>query len=102
MKLDVVVTQNARTWCLASQICRDKRSNDCRFKILFKVQDVIGNSELRGHTASVPEIVQRTAPSVVAPELHRETDDLLSALLQQSGGCGRIHAAAHRNSNHLQ
>src|SRR4030095_1350043 len=83
-------------------MCPHEKSKPPPFKILFKVQDVIRDSKLHGHTASIPEIVQGAAPAVVAPELHRETDDLLSTLLKKTGGSQRIHAAAHSNSNHPQ
>src|SRR6186997_2250058 len=82
MKLDVVIAKDAGAGCLAPQIRRDERCDDGVLEVLFEVQDVVGNSQLRGHTSSVPEVVERTAAAVIAPKLHRETDDLFTALLQ--------------------
>src|SRR5437870_9287078 len=79
MKLDVVITKDARARRFASQICLDERRHDRVLEILFKIENVVRNSELCGYTSSVPEIVQGTASAVIAPKLHRETDDLFSA-----------------------
>src|SRR5262245_47467411 len=87
MKLYIVIAKNAGTRRLASQIRGDKRGNNRLLEILFKIQNIVGNSELYSYPARVPEIVQRAASTVVSPELHGQTDDLLSAFLQQC--CGR-------------
>ena len=88
MEFDVVIAEDAGTWCLAPEIRFNERSNDGVLKILFQVQDVVWNAELSGDTTGVPQIVERAASAVIAPKLHREADDLFASLFQQNSRGG--------------
>src|SRR5437868_3748519 len=81
VKLDVVVAEDAGTRRLSPKICFDERSDHGVLKVLLEIQNVVRNSELRRHTPGIPEIVKRTASSVVSPQLHGETDDLFTGFL---------------------
>ena len=77
VKLHVVVAKNAWARCFTLQIAVNERTNNRILEILLQIQDIEGNSKMRGHTPCIPEIVQRTASAVVFPELHGKADDFL-------------------------
>ena len=58
MELHVVVAEDAGARRLAVEIGLHERANDGIFKVLLQIQDVVRNSDLRGHTPGVPQIVQ--------------------------------------------
>src|SRR4029079_5937132 len=77
-------------------------------KVAFEVQDVEREIEFFGDAACIVNVVERAAtrrqrvavfvdidPATLIPELHRETDKLVSLFLENCRGRGRIHATTH-------
>src|SRR6185503_2923539 len=68
---------------------------------LLEIEDVVGKSEPRRHAAAIIDGVERAAAAGrrralrVAPELHRDADDGMPALLEERRGDGGVDAAAH-------
>jgi hypothetical protein len=68
---------------------------------LLEIEDVVGESHARRDAAAVVDRLERAAAARrrgslrVAPELHRDADDGVPALLEQCGGHGGVHASAH-------
>jgi hypothetical protein len=58
VKLHVVVAKDAWARRLSAEIGIHKRTNDCIFEILFKIEDIVGNTQQGRYTSCVPEIVE--------------------------------------------
>ena len=60
-KLDFRIAEAARDGSLARQIPLHKWPDHGRFKLLFQIDDVIGNVEKAGHGARVVDVIERAA-----------------------------------------
>ena len=107
VELHVIVAHGARNRRAAFQIIRDERANHVEFELALEVHHVERNSEMLGDAARIVHIVMRAAAmlrrsivlelrqATLIPQLHREADDGLRAVVQNRGDRGAIHAAAH-------
>src|SRR5207244_5701327 len=73
-------------------------------KVVFEVQDVIGNAQPVGDSAGVLDRVQRAAAMMLIevlerhllrPELERDAEDIMALLAHQGRGDRGVDAAAH-------
>lgn len=85
--------------CYAMRIAIDEAIHNVLLEHLTCVQNMKGNAKLRGHGACICDIPRSAAAifgfGACAPKAEHEADDLLALLLEQGGGHGAIHAAAH-------
>src|SRR4026207_1367491 len=107
-ELQTTVAGNTRNGRLAVQITRDERLNHVALKVALQIQNVKRKAELFSNATSVVNVVERAAtrgqrvavfinidaPPLV-PELHRKANQLVSLILQNCRGRGRIHATTH-------
>ena len=104
-ELQVAVAVRARQRRAARGIFPDEVGDDRLFEPPLEVQDVVRDADDVRDTPRIVQVVEGTAapegmlalPLIV--ELHREADDLVSLLGQQSRGDRRVHAARHRNDD---
>ena len=102
IELDVRVAEHARTGRHAAQIGLHERRDDLLMKILLEVQREMRNLELPRHAPRVRQIVDGAAPAVrrvgvrqVVVHLHRQSDDVMSAGLENVRGGRRVDPARH-------
>src|SRR5919204_3169476 len=81
----------------------DKVVDDVLGKLGFEVHHIKGNTEGRRDTARVGHVIQRTTGFVPCggrlwpvPELHGDTNHLITLLVQQRRTDRAIHATTHR------
>ena len=83
-ELQMTITFDTGIWGKASQIAVDKRINDLIPKIFLKVEDIIGNPQLIGHTSGIFHIIERTAglipagPGLIFIKLHGHPDAIVT------------------------
>ena len=107
-ELDRLVAANAGIGRAPLQICLCEGVDDRRPKVVFEIQDVIGNAQPVGDPAGVLDRVQRTAAVVLVevlerhllgPELEGDAEDVMALLTHQGRGDRRVDAAAHRDGD---
>ena len=105
VELDLLVAGDTRDRRLAGNVAVGESLHDGRLEALLVVENVVGDGELVGHPARVMDVLAGTAGPApthglaVVVELQSDADDLVSLLLEQGSGHGRIDAAGH-GDNH--
>src|SRR6266853_92831 len=86
-KLHLRVTGGTRDRSLPGKVRRNERSHDFLSKLLLQVQNVMGHAERPPDAPGIGEIIESAAPACparlprVIPQLHRETEDLVTLFL---------------------
>ena len=107
VELHVVVAERARNRRAAFEIIVDERADHVVFEFALEIHHVERNAEMLGDAARVVDVVDRAAAmlrgaarfflrqAALIPELHREADDRLAAIVKHRRDRGAIDAAAH-------
>src|SRR5690606_19689660 len=108
--LDVGVAEDARVGRAPFEIVGGEPLDDAVAKLLADVDDEVGEAEADGHGAGVVHGLERAAAHLLAaaglrlgrtagrrvvPRLHRHADDVVALLVEEGGGDGGVHPAAH-------
>ena len=107
IELHVIVAHGAGDGRAAFEVVRDEGLDYIKLEFAFEIHDVERNAEMFGYAASVVDIVVRAAAmlsgavifelgqAALVPELHRQANDGLGAVVEDGGNGGAVHAAAH-------
>ena len=90
-ELDFGIAKAARDGGLAGQIALHERPHHGSFKLLFQVDDVVGNVEKVGHGARIVDVVERAAAPAGVAALAR----LLAQQLRQAALVPKLHGQPH-------
>ena len=104
-ELQVAVAVSARQRCSPRCVLAYEVRDDVLVKLSLEVHDVMRNVEGRRHAPGVVQIVERTAAAErrlaagLVVELHRQTDNVVALIGEQSCGHRGIDATRHGYDN---
>ena len=90
-ELDLGIAKAARDGGFAGQVALHEGPHHGGFKLLFEVDDVVGNVEEVGHGARVVDVVERAAAPAGVAALAR----LLAQQLRQAALVPKLHGQPH-------
>ncbi len=104
-ELHVGIAQHTGRRRAAVPVALDERPHHLRLELGLEVQHIERETQARGDGARVVQVVDRTATSrgnrtaagvaLLVPQLHGETDEVKTLLLQNDGRRRAVDAAAH-------
>ena len=115
IKLEVVVAQAARDGRASGEVVLHEGSHDLALEALLVVDDVVRNADELGNGPGVVHVVERattalhglghallTGEAALVPELHGQTDHVVTIGTQHGRDGGGIDTARHGNGNGLR
>jgi hypothetical protein len=101
VELEVSVAFDARIGCPTRRVVIDVGGHHLPFEVIAKVEDVMLNSKPVGHAAGIVDVAHCATTGVgrSAPELHRDTNDLVTGIEQQRSSDGRIDTPRHHHEH---
>src|ERR1700716_864394 len=102
----MVVAEAARNWRASGEILLDKWLHYIALEAVFVIDDVIGDAQSFGDAACIVDVVERAASALyclghafvsrqssLVPELHGQTDDVVSLGAEHGRNGRRIDSA---------
>ena len=97
IELEVPVALDAGIGCPSGSVVGDIGLDDVAFEVLAEIEHVVFDAESICDSAGVVDVGNGTTAGVgrAAPELHGDTDDLVTGIHQQGGRDRRVDPARH-------
>ena len=97
IELEVPVALDAGIGCPSGSVVGDIGLDDVAFEVLAEIEDVVLDAESICDSAGVVDVGNGATAGVgrAAPELHGDTDDLVTGIHQQGSRNRRVDPARH-------